>query len=95
VYLKCETNDIIGLLGRNGSGKSTLLKIIFGIETADFKFVRIDGIVKNKTKDLFQELSYLSQENFIPNHFTVAKAISLTIDKNKRNTFMRTKLFRV
>jgi ABC-type Mn2+/Zn2+ transport system ATPase subunit len=32
VYLKCETNDIIGLLGRNGSGKSTLLKIIFGIE---------------------------------------------------------------
>jgi ABC-type multidrug transport system ATPase subunit len=39
VYLKCETNDIIGLLGRNGSGKSTLLKIIFGIETADFKFV--------------------------------------------------------
>jgi ABC-type lipopolysaccharide export system ATPase subunit len=84
VYLKCETNDIIGLLGRNGS-KSTLLKIIFGIETADFKFVRIDGIVKNKTKDLFQELSYLSQENFIPNHFTVAKAISLTIDK--RNTF--------
>jgi ABC-type multidrug transport system ATPase subunit len=87
VYLKCETKDIIGLLGRNGSGKSTLLKIIFGIETADFKFVRINGIVKNKTKDLFQELSYLSQENFIPNHFTVAKAISLTIDKNKRNTF--------
>jgi ABC-type siderophore export system fused ATPase/permease subunit len=37
VYLKCETNDIIGLLGRNGSGKSTLLKIIFGIENADFK----------------------------------------------------------
>jgi hypothetical protein len=32
------------------------MKIIFGIETADFKFVRIDGIVKNKTKDLFQEL---------------------------------------
>jgi ABC-type multidrug transport system ATPase subunit len=29
VYLKCETNDIIGLLGRNGSGKSTLLKIIW------------------------------------------------------------------
>jgi len=31
VYLKCETNNIIGILGRNGSGKSTLLKIIFGI----------------------------------------------------------------
>lgn len=87
VYLKCETTDIVGLLGRNGSGKSTLLKIIFGIETADFKFVRIDGIVKNKTKDLFLELSYLSQENFIPNHFTVAKAISLTLDKKGINAF--------
>ena len=52
VYLKCETKDIIGLLGRNGSGKSTFLKIVFGIESADFKFVRIDGIVKVSTKDL-------------------------------------------
>ena len=25
VYVKCETGNIIGLLGRNGSGKSTLL----------------------------------------------------------------------
>ncbi len=29
-YLRCETGDIIGILGRNGCGKSTLLKIIFG-----------------------------------------------------------------
>jgi ABC-type multidrug transport system ATPase subunit len=87
VYLKCETNDIIGLLGRNGSGKSTLLKIIFGIETADFKFVRIDGVVKTRTSDLFAEISYLSQDNFIPNHFTVAKAISLTLEKSKIDAF--------
>ena len=75
VYLKCETNDVIGLLGRNGSGKSTLLKIIFGIESADFKFVRIDGKVKTKTKDLFYEISYLPQDNCIPNAFSVKKAI--------------------
>ncbi|WP_367773034.1 ATP-binding cassette domain-containing protein [Flavobacterium sp. WC2421] len=87
VYLKCETNDIIGLLGRNGSGKSTLLKIIFGIEIADFKFVRIDGVVKDKTNDLFQQISYLSQDNFIPNHFTVNKAIALTLEKSKINAF--------
>jgi ABC-type multidrug transport system ATPase subunit len=60
VYLKCETNDIIGLLGRNGSGKSTLLKIIFG-ENADFK-LRIDEVVKTKTSDLFNEISYLSRQ---------------------------------
>jgi ABC-type multidrug transport system ATPase subunit len=81
VYLKCETNDIIGLLGRNGSGKSTLLKIIFG-ENADFKFVRIDEVVKTKTSDLFNEISYLSQDNFIPNQLSVKKAISLSKNEN-------------
>jgi len=83
VYLKCETNDIIGLLGRNGSGKSTLLKIIFGIISANSKFVRIDGIVKNKTSQLLKELSYLHQDNFVPKHFLVKKAISLSIDNEK------------
>jgi ABC-type multidrug transport system ATPase subunit len=83
VYLKCETKDVIGLLGRNGSGKSTLLKIIFGIESADFKFVRVDGCVKTKTKDLFAEISYLPQDNYIPNVFSVKKVIQLSVPKEK------------
>ncbi len=87
VYLKCETGEIIGLLGRNGSGKSTLLKIIFGILDADFKFVRIDGVIKNKTSDLFKEISYLSQDNFIPNSFSVKKAIELSIESQKIKSF--------
>jgi ABC-type multidrug transport system ATPase subunit len=87
VYLKCETNDIIGLLGRNGSGKSTLLKIIFGIENADFKFVRIDEVVKTKTSDLFNEISYLS-DNFIPNQLSVKKAISLSINGEHVDDFL-------
>jgi ABC-type multidrug transport system ATPase subunit len=87
VYLKCVTGDVIGLLGRNGSGKSTLLKIIFGTENADFKFVQIDGVVKTKTSDLFKEITYLSQDNFIPNHFTVKKAILLTLEKDRIEAF--------
>lgn len=87
VYLKCETGEIIGLLGRNGSGKSTLLKSIFGILEADFKFVRIDGVVKNRTSDLFKDISYLSQDNFIPNSFSVKKAIELSIDSQKIKSF--------
>jgi ABC-type multidrug transport system ATPase subunit len=83
VYLKCETGDVIGLLGRNGSGKSTLFKIIFGSIQADFKCVRIDGLVKSKTKDLFPHISYLIQENFIPMHFSVKKAILLSIEKKE------------
>ena len=70
VYVKCETSEIIGILGRNGSGKSTLLKIIFGIVTAYNKFIRVDGIVKFKTSDLLKDISYLPQENFIPNTFS-------------------------
>ncbi len=87
VYLKCETNNIIGILGRNGSGKSTLLKIIFGIVNADFKFVRIDGEVKSKTSELLHQISYLPQENFIPNIFSVKKAILLSISKDKLEEF--------
>ena len=87
VYLKCETADIIGILGRNGSGKSTLLKIIFGIVAADFKFVRVDGEVKSKTSDLLKEISYLPQDNFIPNSFTIKKTIQLSITKDKLQNF--------
>ncbi|UOK43302.1 MULTISPECIES: ATP-binding cassette domain-containing protein [Flavobacterium] len=87
VYLKCETGDIIGLLGRNGSGKSTLLKIIFGIVPADYKFVRIDGKLKRKTSELLKEISYLPQDNFIPKQFSVQKAIRLSIPKEKLDAF--------
>jgi ABC-type enterochelin transport system ATPase subunit len=58
VYLKCETNDIIGLLGRNGSENLLCWKSSSN-ENADFKFVRIDEVVKTKTSDLFNEISYL------------------------------------
>lgn len=88
VYLKCETNEIIGLLGRNGSGKSTLLKIIFGIESADNKFIRIDGVVENQTSQLLKDVSYLPQESFIPNNFSVKKAISLSLSKQKLFAFL-------
>ena len=87
VYLKCHTGEIIGILGRNGSGKSTLLKIIFGIEAADFKFVRVNGVVKSKTSDLLNEISYLPQENFIPNSFSVKKTILLSLAKDKIQDF--------
>ena len=41
IYLKCETGEIIGILGRNGSGKTTLMKIIYGIESCENKFIKI------------------------------------------------------
>jgi ABC-type multidrug transport system ATPase subunit len=94
VYLKCHTGEIIGILGRNGSGKSTFLKIIFGIEAADFKFVRVNGVVKSKTSDLLNEISYLPQENFIPNSFSIKKTIILSIAKDKIQDFCADEMIR-
>ena len=87
IYLKLETNQIIGILGRNGSGKSTLFKIIFGLIPADNKFIRIDGVLKTTTSDLLNEVSYLSQENFIPKHFSVNKSILLSVEKENLECF--------
>lgn len=86
VYLKVETGNIIGLFGRNGSGKSTLFKIIFGIEAALEKSIFIDGICKNNSSVLNQ-ISYLHQNQFIPNHLSVKQSILLSIDKQKVNRF--------
>ena len=87
IYLNSESGKIIGLLGKNGSGKSTLLKIIYGIERAENKFVRINGIVKFKNSQLIKEISYLDQKHFIPNHFSVKKAILLSIEKHSHFSF--------
>ncbi|RKR10563.1 ABC-type lipopolysaccharide export system ATPase subunit [Flavobacterium sp. 90] len=87
VYLKCETSDIIGLFGRNGSGKSTLLKIIFGLVSAPGKCIRIDGVSKNNSANLSNQISYLPQEQSVPNHLSVKKVISLSIDKQNRTIF--------
>ena len=83
IYLKLETGQIIGLFGRNGSGKSTLLKIIFGIVPALYKSIFINGISKNNVSTLLNEISYLHQNQFIPNHFSVLQTILLSVDKQK------------
>jgi ABC-type multidrug transport system ATPase subunit len=92
VYLKCETGNIIGLVGKNGSGKSTLLKILFGIIPADNKFVKINDKVCSNI--LFKEISYLGQDNFIPQNFTVRKALSLSIDAKKIKIFLDDPIFK-
>ncbi|MNX72647.1 Lipopolysaccharide export system ATP-binding protein LptB [compost metagenome] len=87
VYLKLETGQIIGLFGRNGSGKSTLLKIIFGIVPALDKSIFINGISRNNSAMLLNEISYLHQNQFIPNHFSVFQTIRLSVDKQKISVF--------
>ena len=82
IYLKCETGDIIGILGSNGSGKSTLLKILFGSEKAEQKFIRIDGKIFDKTYKTRGEIAYLPQDSFMPRYMTLATAVKLYLSDN-------------
>ena len=88
IYLKCEIGDIIGILGRNGTGKSTLLKILFGVLSAERKFIRINGKVLTRPYKLSNEICYLPQDNFIPHHFSIKKVVKLYLPKNKIEPFL-------
>lgn len=87
IYLKCEIGDIIGVFGRNGSGKSTLLKILYGTLNAENKFIRLNNKVVNQPFKIENGISYLPQDNFIPNNFSVKKVINLMVGKNKLDKF--------
>jgi len=88
VYLKCQTGDIIGMLGRNGTGKSTLLKILFGTLNADRKFIRIDGKVYNQPYKTMNEICYLPQDSFLPKHMSIEKTIELYLGRNQVQNFL-------
>ncbi|WP_026712786.1 ATP-binding cassette domain-containing protein [Flavobacterium daejeonense] len=88
VYINCKTNDIIGLFGRNGIGKSTLLKIIYGIEDAENKFIKIDQKVLKKGYLNNNYISFLPQDSFLPKYLTVIKIINLYIDFDFKHEFL-------
>lgn len=87
IYLKIGTGEIVGLLGHNGSGKSTLLKIISCNLTASDKSIFIDGVSRNNCSELVNEISYMCQDQFIPNHLSVLRTIELSVAKQKLNLF--------
>lgn len=75
IYLKCETGEVLGILGRNGTGKSTLLQIIFGSLEAESKSVRIDGQFYADAYANGDKIAYLPQGYFLPSNLTVATVI--------------------
>jgi len=76
-YLKCETGDIIGILGRNGCGKSSLLKIIFGTLFTYNKFIRINQKVYNHPYKHGNLIAYLPQHDFLPKNISIEKIINV------------------
>lgn len=88
IYLKCQTGDIIGMLGRNGTGKSTLMKILFETLNADRKFIRIDGKVYDQPYKTINEICYLPQDSFLPKHMSIEKVIELYLGKDQIQNFL-------
>lgn len=73
VYLKSETGNITGLLGRNGTGKSCLMRILFGELNPDNKSVRINGKALISAYRSPHDLKYLPQGRFIPKSLTIKR----------------------
>ncbi|WP_300441336.1 ATP-binding cassette domain-containing protein [Christiangramia sp.] len=84
IFLSCNQGKTIGLIGRNGSGKSTLLKIIFGVENAENKYVRIGEKILKNVGDSRNLINYLPQENFLPGEIKVKNLIGLFLPKERR-----------
>lgn len=55
------------IIGESGSGKSTLLKTIIGENNTYNGEIIINGIVKNKDDNLFNNISYVNQDTFLFN----------------------------
>lgn len=77
IYIRSETGNVTGILGRNGSGKSTLLNIISGQEKGDTGFIRMDDHVIRNQRDRAGRIAYLPQHSFLPKRIKIKKLIPL------------------
>lgn len=73
VYLKSETGEITGLLGRNGAGKSCLMNIVYGELIPNNKSIRLNGISFVSDHRSPADIRYLPQFRFIPKTFKIKK----------------------
>ncbi len=76
IYIKCETGNVTGLLGRNGQGKTCLMQIIYGTLRPDIKSVRFDGNPVSKPYKRSDLLAYVPQFNFIPPSLTIERVFN-------------------
>ena len=79
IYLKCNTGEITGILGRNGEGKTCLMNIIYGNLNPLSKSIRFDSISVPQAFKRPDFLTYLPQFNFIPGHLTIKNIFGFRI----------------
>lgn len=78
IDLSIDRGKIIGILGPNGSGKTTLIKLINGLLTPTDGRIRINGMAPGvETKKI---VSYLPDNNFLPNWMTAQQIVEFFCD---------------
>lgn len=76
IYIKAETGQITGVLGRNGCGKTCLLRILFGNLSSKYKNVRING--EHQFQPLYKSniIGYLPQHQLLLPNMIVCRAFA-------------------
>lgn len=78
IDLSIDRGKIIGILGPNGSGKTTLIKLINGLLTPTDGRILINGMAPGvETKKI---VSYLPDNNFLPNWMTAQQIVEFFCD---------------
>lgn len=75
VYLKIETGEVVGLLGRNGCGKTCLMRVILGSLPAE-KSILVDETSLFEAYRYPELVRYVPQHNFIPKSLTLKRIFS-------------------
>lgn len=77
VYLKCQTGDVVGVIGRNGSGKSCLMKIIFGSLQGENQSVRVNGVYHKQLYRIPKAIHFMPQEGLFMDYLTFKQLINI------------------
>ena len=77
IYLRMDTGQVLGLLGRNGCGKSCLLQTVFGTLRAENQSVRIDGKFIEYPYQKARLIRYLPQHSFVPLSLKIKDAFEM------------------
>lgn len=78
INLTIESGRIIGLLGPNGSGKTTLIKLINGLLMPTSGTILVGGYKPDTESKKI--VSYLPDNNFLPEWMTVNQIVELFVD---------------